>query len=89
MFRKILVRLTGVGLLFQLSACSDRQPGYTIETLRIGILPDQSEAALRERFTPLFGFLSQEAGHPCELVTPKDYEELLPTFACFSVPLLS
>ena len=83
MFRKILVWLTGVGLVFQLSACSDPQPGYTIETLRIGILPDQGEAALRERFTPLFEFLSQETGLAYELVFPQRLRSIFTTFGQF------
>jgi phosphonate transport system substrate-binding protein len=85
--RKILVWLTGVGLVIQLSACSNPQPGHTIETLRIGILPGQSEAALRERFTPLFEFLSEEAGLPYELVIPGDYEELLKAFGAGQIDL--
>lgn len=87
MLRKILVWLTCAGLVIQLSACSNPQPGHTIETLRIGILPGQSETALRERFTPLFEFLSQETGLPYELVIPGDYEELLNAFGAGEIDL--
>ena len=87
MFRNPVIRLIALVLTLQLPACSDPQPGHTIETLRIGILPGQSEAALRERFTPLFEFLSEEAGLPYELVIPGNYEELLKAFGAGEIDL--
>jgi len=78
--RNILIWLIGFGLAFQLSACSGPEQAPSNETLRIGILPDESEKALRERYVPLFEFLSQETGRPYELVIPSSYEELLSIF---------
>ena len=49
-------------------------------TLRIGILPDESTQALRERYIPLLEFLSQETGLAYELVIPSSYEELVRAF---------
>ena len=78
--RKILIWLISFGLALQLSACSGPEQGPSNETLRIGILPDESEDALRQRYIPLFEFLSQEIGRPYELVIPNSYEELVNIF---------
>ena len=78
--RNILIWLIGVGLALQLSACSGPGQGPSSNILRIGVLPDESEAVLRERLTPLFEFLSQETGLPYELVIPNNYAELVRAF---------
>ena len=78
--RNLLIWMIGVGLTFQLSACSDPEQGPSIETLRIGILPDESKEVLWERTTPLLEFLSQETGFPHELIIPNSYEELMRVF---------
>jgi phosphonate transport system substrate-binding protein len=78
--RNLLIWLVGAGLAFQLSACSGPEQELSIETLRIGVLPDESEKALLERYTPLFEHLSQETGHPYEIVIPNNYEEMLRAF---------
>ena len=78
--RNILIRLIGVGLAFQLFACSGPAQGPSNETLYIGILPDESEKALRERYTPLLEFLSEETGLRCELIVPNSYEQLVRLF---------
>jgi len=76
----LLIWLIGVGLALQLSACSGPEQDSSNETLRIGILPDESEKVLRERYIPLFEFLSQETGLAYELLIPNSYEELLRRF---------
>ena len=78
--RNLLIWLIGAGLAFQLSACSAPEQGPFNGTLRVGVLPDESENILLERYTPLLEFLTQETGHPCEIVIPDNYEELLKTF---------
>jgi len=78
--RDFLNWLIGAGLAFQLSACSGPEQASSNETLRIGILPDEGEEVLRERYTPLFEFLSQETGRPYELLIPNSYEDLLRKF---------
>jgi len=78
--RNFLNWLIGAGLALHLSACSGPEQEPSNETLRIGILPDEREEVLRERYTPLFEFLSQETGHPYELLIPNSYEDLLRKF---------
>ena len=78
--RDILSWIIGIGLVFQLSACSVPEKEPSIEILRIGVLPDESEKALRERYVPLLEFLSQETGLPYELVIPNNYAELIRQF---------
>jgi phosphonate transport system substrate-binding protein len=68
-------------LLFLVTGCSDRQhEAYEPVVLRIGVLPDQGEAILRERFRPLAEHLSQALQKPFELVVPVDYADLVDQF---------
>jgi phosphonate transport system substrate-binding protein len=78
--RKILIWLFTAVLALQLSACSVPEQDSSIDTLRIGILPDESKEALRDRYMPLFEYLSQETGISCELAIPDSYEELVKWF---------
>jgi phosphonate transport system substrate-binding protein len=78
--RNLLIWLIGAGLAFQLSACSAPEQGSFSGTLRIGVLPDESKKSLLERYTPLLEFLTQKIGHPCEIVIPDNYDELLKLF---------
>lgn len=52
----------------------------SIQVLRIGVLPDDSIDHLREEFTLLVSYLSEELGVPCELVVPDSYEDFLANF---------
>lgn len=56
------------------------RPGVMPDIVRIGVLPDENEAVLRERYTPLVEYLSGEVGVPFELIVPADYDELLDLF---------
>ncbi len=76
----MLIRLIVTGLVFLLCACSGPPPVPAKETLRVGILPDEGEKALKARYTPLLEFLSRETGLRFELVVPDSYEDLLRTF---------
>ena len=68
-------------LLSMLTGCSGNDDeSLTTDRLRISVLPDQSEAELRERFTPLLDYLSRETGLSYEFVLVKDYEDLLERF---------
>ncbi len=78
--RDILFWIIGIGLVFQLCACSAPEKEPSIEILRIGVLPDESEEALRERYVPLLEFLSQETGIPYELIIPNNYAGLVRQF---------
>lgn len=78
--RNILIWLIEIGLAFQMSACSGPEQGPSNEILRIGVLPDESEKPLRERYIPLLEFLSQELGRPYELIVPNSYAEMVERF---------
>jgi phosphonate transport system substrate-binding protein len=47
-----------------------------METLRIGLLPGESRAALEDKYSPLKGYLEQQLGVPCQLVSHDSYEHL-------------
>ena len=78
--RNILIWLFIAILAFQLPACSVPEQDSSIESLRIGTLPDESEEALRDRYMPLLEYLSQETGISSELAIPHSYEELVRWF---------
>ena len=65
-----------------LAACSEQPaPGYLPKELRIGVLPDESEAVLTERFAGLGRYLSSQLNQPYQLVVPEDYADLVERFA--------
>lgn len=67
--------------LILVTGCSDRQyEKYDPEVLRIGVLPDQGEAALRDQFTPLAEYLSRALQKPFEMIFPVDYADLVDRF---------
>jgi len=72
--------LISVGIAVLLSACSGNEQGASLGTVHVGVLPDQSEKVVRERYAPLLGFLSNETGAVVELVVPRNYEELVRLF---------
>lgn len=75
--REWLFRLLAALVLVAIAACNDQSsPSVELTTLRVGVLPDQSADALRERYAPLLTHLSDELGRPCDLVIPGSYEEL-------------
>ena len=61
-----LIWLIGVLLTLQLPACTSQGQEPAAQTLRIGILPDETEKALRERYAPLLSFVAAETGLACE-----------------------
>jgi phosphonate transport system substrate-binding protein len=48
--------------------------------VRVGILPDESEPRLRERFEPLLDYLGSTTGLEVELYVSEDYDALLDAF---------
>ena len=61
--------------VFLVAGCGDDdRPPDRPERLRIGILPDQSEAALHASFSDIRDYLSKQLGIPCELVIAETYE---------------
>ncbi len=84
---RLLYSLISVCLTLLLVACSSIDEGGQLATLRIGLLPDESEAELYRRYTPLFEFLEKETGIPIELTIPDSYDELVELFSGGSVDL--
>ena len=78
--RYTLSWMIGVILVFQMFACSVPESEPSIEVLRIGILPDEGDDELRERYVPLLEFLSRASELPCKLVIPNNYAELVRQF---------
>lgn len=60
------------------------QPSFYHETkppvLRVGILPDESEQALRKRYGSFLTYLSAKTGIDVRLVLPSDYADLVRLF---------
>ena len=70
-----------VALCCSIFACAeDRQHDSRLSVLRVGILPDQQEEALRSRYVPLLDYLSRQLNIPYELTIPNSYDELLNLF---------
>jgi ABC-type phosphate/phosphonate transport system substrate-binding protein len=77
LFLTMLITMTLFG-------CSNQEENNKpLYTLNIGILPDEDEAKLRKRFTPLFDYLANEIGIPYQLIIPTDYTELVNLFGSF------
>jgi len=73
---------------FSIPACSDRADMQTMpDVLKIGILPDESEAELLRRYTPLFHYLSDKLDITYSLVIPASYQDLLDQFATGNIDL--
>jgi phosphonate transport system substrate-binding protein len=68
--------LTIAALAGALSGCGEEKAAV----LRVGLLPDQSEDALRQRFKPLFDYVAEQAGIEYAFVIPNDYSELVTLF---------
>jgi len=75
-----ILRFFIIGLAFILIACTTSEQSTPLTELRIGVLPDQSEAELHRRYTPLFEFIAQEVGLSYRLIVPKNYEDLSELF---------
>jgi phosphonate transport system substrate-binding protein len=84
------VRLTAVAastlLALLTSACLHEQR-ESPSVLRVGVLPDESEVVLRQRYEPLLRYLSEATGLSLELVIPRDYGQLLELFGQEKVDL--
>ncbi|MCP4672992.1 MAG: phosphate/phosphite/phosphonate ABC transporter substrate-binding protein [Desulfobacula sp.] len=76
-------------LFTSIIACTSNKENNKIvlSSLRIGILPDESNEKLIERYTPLFEYLAVETGIPYKLIIPKSYNELLELFHTKNIDL--
>lgn len=75
------------GLILFLSGCGPEEGAAVPGKLRVGVLPDEEEAALRDRYTPLLRYLNQVLDVEVELVVPRDYASMLSSFAAGEIDL--
>lgn len=69
--------------------CSPQPPTNKApaKVLRVGVLPDQNEAANRERYAPLLDYLSKKLGIPAELTAATSYVDLVNRFETGEIQL--
>lgn len=77
--RKTSFALTLKHAILSLSAMaiatfSANAPAKADDTIYFGVIPLESQDAMREKFTPLAEFLSEEIGQPVQIVVGKDYQ---------------
>ncbi len=82
-----LLALVLAPLLIYVALEHDSEPSYRPSLLRIGVLPDESEAMLRQHYEPLLDYLSRATGLQTQLVLPKNYNELIKMFAQHKIDL--
>jgi len=70
-----------MGMLLLVPGCTGESPAQDPTVLRVGVLPDESEHALRERYGDLLAYLSEQVGVLHELYVPANYADLLASFA--------
>jgi len=85
--RNLLTLLVGFSLAIQLFACTGPESGSTNTSVRVGVLPDESAEAQRDRYIPLFEYLSRETGLAHELIIPDSYDDLLTKFGAGQIDL--
>ena len=63
-----------------LLACAQEDSSRTIKSLNVGVLPDQNEVMLRNRYQPLLDEISLHTGLDSKLLIPDSYGQLLEWF---------
>ena len=73
--------ITTVLVLFTINSFTyaDEVP-YLNKTLRFGMLPDSAQSFIDARFDPLIRYIRKETGIKIELVSARDYQDLLTQF---------
>ena len=74
-------RVLFAGLLLFVAGCDGQSP--TPEdpaVVRVGVLPDQTEQVLRQRYADLLAYLSEQVGVAHELYVPDGYADLVDAF---------
>jgi phosphonate transport system substrate-binding protein len=66
--------------LFFISACYNNPDSSDIDTLIVGVLPDQNKEALLSQYQPLVEYISNITGLNFQLFIPNSYDELLSWF---------
>ena len=84
---RILAALFAVVLPFSAACDSEETDRSGITVLRIGVLPDQSAGAIRERYTPLFEHLARELEIPYEFVASETYAGFVERFVAGRIDL--
>jgi len=79
--------LLALALLLLSCGNSDDNVDSMPDLLRVGILPDDREEVLREQYTPLFDYISEQLGVTYELIIPADYQALLNQFVTGKIDL--
>ena len=81
----LLLAVSWIGV----AACAQELPEGATQpaTIRVGVLPDESDASLRSRYVPLLEYLSEATSIPHELRVPESYDHLLEWFAAREVEL--
>lgn len=81
----LLCFLSGVIYFVSVVAGGDRATQSPV--LRIGVLPDESEEAIRQRYTPLLKYLSENTQFTVQLVLSENYSDLVDLFRRHKVDL--
>jgi phosphonate transport system substrate-binding protein len=85
---RILVSLIASVVSLLVIGCSGQEADEDLPPLlKIGVLPDESQEKLIERYEPLRRYLSETLGLPCELVFYKNYDAVVESFGAGSVDL--
>lgn len=70
--------MTGMALF--LAGCTEEPRATRPDTLKVGVLPDQSVETIKARYSALVGYLSETLEMPVELIIPDSYDDLLDMF---------
>lgn len=60
--------------LMSISLFSSPHAAVANDTVYFGVIPLESQRAMKTKFTPLAEYLSKEIGKPVEVVVGKDYQ---------------
>lgn len=71
---------SSLAMVLLLLACSAEDDTGVPTILRLGVLPDQTKAALLHRYTPLIAHLKKELEVDVQLVIPESYQDLVRRF---------
>ena len=74
----LVTAMTGIAVVVFYYGFTSQQPESTV--VRVGVLPDQSHASLRQRYNPLLEYLADQSGIETELIIPTNYQEAVDLF---------
>ncbi len=78
--KKTLRHCLFLGLVLLSPGCSPDDNDAVPSVLRIGVLPDEEDVALRYRYAPLIAYLETELKKDTQLVIPENYDDLVRLF---------